>query len=30
MADDGGQSAVAMLDDGGLIIDSYLKYQICF
>ena len=30
VADDGALSAVAMLDDGGLIVDRNLIYQICF
>ena len=30
VADDGARSAVAMLDDGGLIVDRNFKYHICF
>ena len=30
VVDDGAWSAVAMLDDGGLIVDRNLKYQIFF
>ena len=30
VADDGARSAVAMLDDGVLIVERNLKYQICF
>ena len=30
MADDGAQSAVAMLDDGGLIVDRNLTWKLLF
>ena len=30
VVNDGAWSAVAMLDDGGLIVDRNLKYHICF